>query len=186
MKRALVGLLVVLLAIPASLGAFSKKEKVLWIETREHGEKKATIAVSVMLAQHLLDENEKEDKVHFDRNLITREMIDDVLSGRKESVESSDPKSGESARLWLGKLEIKAAEDDDAGDLVIEVFKKGKRSFTLRLPAGHESEERDDDDADITSMTFGWDSLMPFMAETKGVVYVFDHDDETEFWMYVD
>ena len=118
--------------------------------------------------------------------IFTREMIDDVLSGRKESVESSDPKTGEMARLWLGSLEIPAAQEDDEGDLVIEVFKKGKRSFTLRLPAGHESEETENDDADITSMTFGWDSLVPFMAETKGVVYVLDHDDETEFWMYVD
>jgi hypothetical protein len=186
MKRALVVLLAVVIAAPAALGTFSKKEKVLWIETREDGTLKASIAVSMALAKHLMDENRDSKESPIDRNLITREMVDDVLSGRKESVETKDPKTGESARLWLGTLEIESAAGDDEGDLVIEVFKKGKRSFTLRLPFARESEEREDDDPDITRMTFGWNSLMPFMAETKGVVYVKDHDDDTEFWMYVD
>lgn len=186
MNRTLVAVLAMLLVVPASLEAYSKKEKVLWMKIREEGQVKASIAISVTLAKHLLDEERKSDGDPIDRDLITREMIDDVLSGRKESVESMDPKTGKSARLWIGSLEIESAEGDDEGDLVIEVFKKGKRSFTLRLPFAEDPEERDEDDPDITRMTFGWNSLMPFMAAAKGVIYVKDHDDETEFWMYVD
>ena len=186
MKRILMIILVAALAVPAALGAGAKSEEVLWIEVREDGALKASIGVSVALAKHLLEDDKNADDDPIDRDLITREMIDDVLSGRKKSVESKDPSTGKFARLWVGTLEVEAAEGDDEGDLVIEVFKKGKRSFSLRLPAGRESEEREDDESDITRMTFGWDSLVPFMAETKGVVYVKDHDDDTEFWMYVD
>lgn len=185
MKRTLVTVLVLMVVMIASLEAFSKKEKVLWMKIGEDGEVKASIAISVTLARHLLDEDRDSHEDPIDRDLITREMIDDVLSGRKESVESTDRETGKSARLWIGSLEIESAEEDDEGDLVIEVFKKGKRSFTMRLPYAEESRERDEDDPDITRMTFGWNSLMPFMAESRGVIYVKDHDDDTEFWMYV-
>jgi hypothetical protein len=186
MQASRILLFAMILAVPASLTGFQKKERVLWIETREHGELKASIAISTALAKHLLDENRDAEESPIDRDLITREMVDDVLSGRKESMESTDPKTGNSALLSLGTLTVPSAEGGEEGDLVIEVFKKGKRSFTLRLPQAEESEARDDDDPDITKMTFGWDSLMPFMAKTKGVVYVKDHDDDTEFWMFVD
>jgi len=183
MKTILMVILAVAMAVPSAASAVSKKERVLWIETREDGTLKATIAISVGLAKHLLEES---DDSPIDRDLITREMIEDVLSGREESVEATDPKTGESARLWLGLLEVTSRTGDDAGDLVVEVFKKGKRSFTLRLPYAEEPRAEEEDDPDIDRMTFGWNSLMPFMAETKGVVYVKSQDEDTEFWMYVD
>lgn len=183
MKTVLMVILAAALAVPSATAALSKKERVLWIETREEGTPKASIALSVSLAKHLLEET---DDSPIDRDLITREMIEDVLSGREESVETTDPETGESARVWLGFLEVKPRTGDDSGDLVVEVYKKGKRSFTLRLPYAEDPETQDDDDGDISRMTFGWNSLMPFMAETKGVVYVKTHDEGTEFWMYVD
>jgi len=183
MKTVLMAILAVALAVSSTAAGLSKKERVLWIETREEGTPKATIAVSINLAKHLLEES---DDSPIDRDLITRQMIEDVLSGREESVETTDPETGQSARMWLGLLEVKSRTGDDAGDLVVEVFKKGKRSFTLRLPYAEDPDAREDDDPDIDRMTFGWNSLMPFMAETKGVVYVISHDDDTEFWMYVD
>jgi hypothetical protein len=179
-------LLVACIAIPVAGATSPKKERVLWIETHKHGDKTASIAVSVALAQHLLDKDEKSDETPIDREMITREMVEDVLSGRKESVSAEDPKTGETARLWLGTLEMISSSGDDEGDLVIEVFKKGKRSFSLRLPFAEEQESREEDDPNITKMTFGWNSLMPFMAETKGVVYVKTYDEDTEFWMYVE
>jgi len=44
--------------------------------------------------------------------------------------------------MWLGLLEVKSRTGDDAGDLVVEVFKKGKRSFTLRLPYAEDPDAR--------------------------------------------
>ena len=183
MKTVLMLLIAAVLAAPSATAVASKKERVLWIETREQGRAKASIAVSVSLAKSLLNES---DDSPIDRDLITREMIDDVLSGREESVETTDAETGQSARLWLGFLEVESRTGDDSGDLVVEVFKKGKRSFTLRLPYAREPEASADDDPDISRMTFGWNTLMPFMAETKGVVYLKSLDEDTEFWMYVD
>lgn len=183
MKTVLMVILAAALAVPSASAPLSKKERVLWIETREEGTLKASIAVSVTLAKYLLEES---DDSPIDRDLITREMIEDVLSGREESIQTTDPETGQSARLWLGLLEVTARTGEDSGDLVIEVFKKGKRSFTMRLPYSDEPEPQDDDDPDIDRLTFGWNSLMPFMAKTKGVVYVKSLEEDTEFWMYVD
>lgn len=183
MKTVLMFVIAAALAAPSASAGSSKKERVLWIETREENTAKASIAVSVSLAEYLLKDS---DDSPIDRDLITREMINDVLSGREESVETTDPKTGQSARMWLGYLEVESRTGDDSGDLVVEVFKKGKRSFTLRLPFAEAPEARQEDDPDISRMTFGWNSLMPFMAETKGVVYMKNLEDDTEFWMYVD
>jgi len=88
MKTVLMAILAVALAVSSTARACPRKS-VFCGSRRGRGTPKATIAVSINLAKHLLEES---DDSPIDRDLITRQMIEDVLSGREESVETTDPR----------------------------------------------------------------------------------------------
>ena len=66
------------------LSASPPREKALWIEVKDKGDHKSTIAMTEHIARQLLESD--ETKVHLakkgNKDLITREMLRLVLDGR--------------------------------------------------------------------------------------------------------
>jgi len=178
--------LVVIAAIPFVAISGGKKERVLWLETQEAGSMKTAMAVSVELARYVLENSENKQESLFEKDVISREMVEDVLDGKRESVEVKEDSTDRIYKLFLGTLKVPSAYGEGNQELVVETYKKGRRTFSLRLPYARESEPSNRDEEDVTRITFGWNSVLPFMAKTNGLVYVRDVREDTEFWMFVD
>ena len=90
------------------LASGSRSGKALWIEVREKGERKTTIAMTEGIAKQLLES--KELKVNFSekgkKELITMEMLRAVLDGREESVEARDSQDGSEAKVYMKRMNI--------------------------------------------------------------------------------
>src|SRR5512143_2227781 len=81
------------IALPGCLS----RQKALWIEVKEKGDHRATIAMTEPIARQLLDSDEPSvDLTNRGRkDIITREMLRSVLDGREESVEAQDENGSE-------------------------------------------------------------------------------------------
>ncbi len=89
------------------LAASQPRDKALWIEVKEKGDHKTTIAVTELIARQIIESD--ETNVHFAKKgkqgLITREMLRSVLDGREESVEVRD-EDGSEAKLFMADLKV--------------------------------------------------------------------------------
>ena len=169
--------------LPASL----PREKALWIEVKEKGDHKTTIAMTELIARQLLESD--ETKVYLAKkgknDLITREMLRLVLDGREESVEARG-EDGSEAKLYMADLRV-PGHKGGKGKLVLETYKSGSRTFRIALPE-IEIEASAEENGGIGSieMSIGWKGLLPFLAKEGGAIYIDTGKDETEVWLYVE
>lgn len=172
------------------LYALPHGERALWIEVKENGEPKTTIAVTEAIAREFLESDAKETPFgkkgkNGKDELITKEMVRSVLDGTEESVEARDD-NGSEAKLYMSDLNI---PDHRRGTdkLVLETYKSGTRTFRLALP-GIEMESADGENGgtDVIDMRIGWKGLLPFLAKEGGAIYISTAKDDTEVWLYVD
>jgi len=166
----------------------TRSEKALWIEAKERGEQKTTVAMTVGIARELLES--KDAKVNFSqegkKELITKDTLLAILDGRQESIELRDAEDGSEAKLYLKDLDIPGKESGK-NRLVLQVYKSGVKTFGIALPEV-EVEKRDDESegSNLEKISFGWKGLLPFLAKEGGAVYIQDQKDDTEIWIYVE
>jgi ABC-type Fe3+-hydroxamate transport system substrate-binding protein len=158
--------------------------KALWIEVKEPNGQK-TIAVTEGIARKLLDT--REANVSFSekgkRELVTREMLQSVLDGRERSI-TAQGERGSEATVSLKPLSIPGGTSG-SNRLVLEIYKSGKQTFRFALP--DLSIELDDEESKISvHANVDWKSWLPFLAKAGGAVYIKDHDDDSEVWVYVE
>ncbi|HUI11303.1 MAG TPA: hypothetical protein VL221_13315 [Bacteroidota bacterium] len=168
----------------ASLYAFPPSQNALWIQVDKKGEGRTTIALTEQVARELLSSS----KTHLgpaegDNDLITRDMIRDVLEGRRESVEARDA-GGTEARIWMKDL-TPPGRTHGSSKLVLEIYKAGDRTVHIALP-DVEIEAADRESGGEMSTEFGWKTFLPFLARDGGAVYINSEKDDTEIWVFVD
>ena len=167
----------------ASAPAGNSKD-VLWIELKSHDEGRTKIAVTTEIAEAFLNAD-KEGSVHINahnhKDLITKEMIRDVLEGRRDEVLAEDPDNGSTARLYLGDLRLPRHEGS-RGSIVMETYKNGSRTFRMKL-GEFEISEGDKDDNNVE---FSWKRLLPFLTKTGGALYINNEREDTEVWVFMD
>jgi hypothetical protein len=171
----------------SALAASQLQDKALWIEVKEKGDHKTTIAVTELIARQIIESD--ETNVHFAKKgkqgLITREMLRSVLDGREESVEVRD-EDGSEAKLFMADLKV-PGNKGGMGKLVLETYKLGSRTFRIALPE-IEMEASDEENGGTGSIeaSIGWKGLLPFLAKEGGAIYIRTDKDETEVWLYVE
>jgi len=169
------------------LAASPPHEKALWIEVSEKGCHKATVAVTEFAARQLL---ECEDLgYHFSKNgvndLITQEMLRQVLDGDEECVEARD-EDGSEVKLYMADLDVPGRHGEN-GKLILETYKSGSRTFRLALPEIEiEASNAEDEGSGSIGLNIGWRGLLPFLAKEGGAIYLVSDEDQTEVWVYVE
>jgi hypothetical protein len=161
------------------------RENALWIEVKEKGANKTTIAMTEPIARLLLKSD--ESKVHLTtegkRDLVTRAMLESVLEGREESVEVRD-EDGSEAKLFMADLKV-PGEKGGEGKLVLETYESGSRTLRIALPE-IEIEASDEEEGGFIEISIGWKGLLPFLAKEGGAIYVTNEKEDTEVWLYVE
>jgi len=177
-----------LLSICSSLlPASPPVEKALWIEVKQNGDRKSTIAMTESIARQLIESDEPEGRFakNGEKDFITREMLKLVLDGREESVEARD-EDGSEVKLYMADLRVPGHQGGN-GRLILETYKSGSRTFRIALPE-IDIEASDEENGGIGSieMCIGWKGLLPFLGKEGGAIYVVSDEDETEVWVYVE
>ena len=185
-RRLSIILYIATVAAVTLLAGSTHSEKALWIRIREHGQLKTTIAVTEPIAR-LIAEADKEH-VHFsthnDHDLVTRQMMKDVLNGKKSSVKEIDAEDSTEAELFMKNLDVPGTKGDKT-KLILETYKDGKRTFRIKL-GEFEFESTDEESGKPSKTDFSWKSLLPFLSKTGGAVYILDHKDNSEVWLFVE
>jgi hypothetical protein len=163
-------------------------EKALWAEIREHGKLKTTIAVTEGIARQLI--KSKNAKVNFSgkgkRDIVTKEMIRSVLDGKEKSVMAQDEEHNQEIKLFMNNLDVPGRAGGNER-LVLETYKAGKKKFSIGLPDVEVEESNDSEESeDMVKMSFGWKGVLPFLAKSGGALYVHEHKEDTEVWIYVE
>ena len=180
----IVGLLFICSSV---LPASSPWEKALWIEVKEEGGHKTTIAMTEPIARQLLESDEMN--INFEKkgekDLITREMLRSVLDGREESVEAQDGDRSQ-AKLYMADLKV-PGHKGGKGRLVLETYKSGSRTLRITLPEIEiEASHEEDGGTESLELSIGWKALLPFLAKEGGAIYIDTDKDDTEVWLYVE
>jgi len=163
------------------------RERALWIEVKDKGDHKISIAITEPIARLLLESDER--KVHLtkgrEKDPFTREMLRSVLDGREESVEARND-DGSEVKLFMADLAV-PGNDEGKGKLVLETYKMGSRTFRIALPEIEmEASNEEDSGTGSIEMNIGWKGLLPFLAKEGGAIYINVEKDETEVWLYVE
>lgn len=187
-SAALVIALLALLATPSFLQAFSQhSEKGLWIETREHGKLKTTLAVTENIARKVVES--KDAKMNFaergKKELVTKEMVKSILDGKQKSVTAKDPESDLVITMYLKDLEV-PGDREGGNNLVLQTYKAGKKTFSITIPDIEVETKGDDDSGDLVTKSFGWKAFLPYLAKTGGALYVKGEKDDSELWFFVE
>jgi hypothetical protein len=186
LRNVLTGFAVLILFSTTLLASHS--EKALWIEVKEKGNIKTTIAVTEGIAWQLVES--KQTKANFSgkgkKDVITKEMLRAVLDGREKSIVVRDSEGGSEVKIYLKDLDIPGKERGK-DRLVLETYKSGQKKFSIGLPDIEVEEAGEDSGAgDLVKLSFGWKGLLPFLAKAGGAVYVKDYKGDTEVWVYVE
>jgi len=178
-----------LLSVLLGAQAFSStEEEVLWVVVENEDSPQATIALSIDAAEQVLLEGKDELFTGKDGKIEkeVEEMLVDVLEGRIDEGEITDPEDGTTIRAHIQMLEVPGETRGGTNDAVLEIYKDGKRTFSIRIPDVTVETSSDDGDVIVESHV-GWKQLLPFLAEKGGVVYIRSQGKEdTEIWLYVD
>lgn len=163
-------------------------EEALWAEIREHGKLKTTIAVTQGIARQLI--KSKNAKVNFSgkgkKDIVTKEMIRSVLDGKEKSVVARDEEHNQEIKLFMNILDVPGKAGGNER-LVLETYKAGKKKFSIGLPDVEvEGSDDSDESDDMVRMSFGWKGVLPFLAKSGGALYVQEHKEDTEVWIYVE
>jgi hypothetical protein len=168
------------------LAGSTHPEKALWIKITEHGKLKTTIAITEPIAR-LIAESDKDHvrfSSHNDRDLVTRDMMKAVLNGRTSSVTGEDTDEDTKAEVFMKNLDLPGTKGNNSR-FILETYKNGKRTFRIKL-GEFEIENSDDENGKSSKSEFSWKSLLPFLSKTGGGVYIHDHNDDTEVWIFVE
>lgn len=182
LQRFLIVATSVLLGAAASTAGNSRSA--LWIEVKSENQGMTRIAVTREIAVALV-EADKDGSLHFRNHghsdLITKQMIRDVLDGTRDIARAKDPDNGSEVTLYLKDLDL-PRHAGGKGSIVMETYKDGERTFRMRL-GEVEIETGDKDDTDIV---FNWRRLLPFLSKAGGAVYIDNERENSEVWVYVD
>ena len=174
----------IMLFCSAMLWSSCRAEQALWIEVKGNGEHK-TIAVTEGIARRLLDS--KDMHVNFSKHdnddLITREQLRAVLDRREQSI-TAHGDHGKEVTMSMKSINT-PGKNNDKNRLVLEVYKKGKQTFRIALPE-IEIKTADEENELSIDVDLDWKEWLPFLAKEGGAVFIKDHDDETEVWVYVE
>lgn len=182
LQRSLFALACLFIACSAAQAGSSRAA--LWIELKnEHGEL-TTIAVTRGIAVAML-EADKDGSMHLnkhgDSELITKQMLRDVLDGTRETVHATDPDNGSEVTLYMKDIDP-PGHAGTAGSVVLETYKNGERTFRMKLgEMEFEAGGKDDN-----TVTIGWKGLLPFLSRVGGAVYVNNDRDGSEVWLFMD
>jgi len=161
-------------------------EKALWIETREHGHLKTMLAVTEPIARMVAESKETTVTFSPDSNdLVTKQMILDVLDGRERSMTRKDAELDQEVTMYLKDLEVPGREEGRS-TLVLQTYKEGKKTFSITLPDIEVESKSDDGSGNLITRSFGWKALLPFLAKKGGALYVKDVKDDSEVWLFVE
>jgi hypothetical protein len=170
------------LSAAASLAGNSRPA--LWIEVKNEEKGLTRIAVTREIAVALVEADD-DDSIHVDRhgkgNLITKQMISDVLDGTRDIVRAKDPDDGSEVTLYLKDIDL-PRHAGGSGSMVLETYKNGERTFRMKL-GEFELEAGGKDDSGIA---FGWKRLLPFLSKAGGAVYVNNEREDSEVWVFMD
>jgi|WetSurMetagenome_2_1015567.scaffolds.fasta_scaffold458509_1 hypothetical protein len=179
------GLIIVAITLIVGTWTTCRAERALWIEFTDKDGKTGVIAVTEDLARKVLDN--EDIKLNFSekgkRELITRRMVNNVLEGREGRVTVRDD-DGSEATLSMRQLKTPSARHG-GNKIVLETYHDGVRSFRMALP-DVEIDDADDKGDEALHFNFGWRSLLPFLSETDGAIYIQNSDDNSEVWIYLD
>ncbi|MBX2990846.1 MAG: hypothetical protein KF749_06705 [Bacteroidetes bacterium] len=158
-------------------------QKALWIDVKgDH--KQTSIAVTEAIARKLLDT--REPHINFmkqsDGGPITREMLQSVLDGREQSITARGERGSE-VTMSMKPLTTPGGKGNN-NRLVLETRKAGEQKFRIALPE-LDIELAGEDKVSVTA-NLDWKSWLPFLAKEGGAVYIKDHKDDTEVWVYVE
>ncbi len=188
MKKTTAAITVAVFALSLSGTAFARGgTRALWIEINKESKGKTTIAVTEDVVRALLESN--NDEWHFKKekgrkeDLITRQMVLDVLNGDKESVKVRDDDEGETAHLYMDDLDV-PRHTTNGNHVVLETFKDGKKTFRMSL--GDFNIEKTDDDGNGESFFLNWQKLLPFVKHDGGAVYINTEQDDTVVWLFME
>ncbi|MCK5572458.1 MAG: hypothetical protein KAJ12_06840 [Bacteroidetes bacterium] len=182
-------LIMFLLSLGLATDAFaSSEEEALWIEVEGENSSRATIALSVDAAWEVLIEG-KDELFTGKTGKIERKvekMLRDVLEDRIEEGEVTDPEDGTVIRAYKRMLEVPGRSKKGGSVAVLDIYKEGEKTFSLRVP--DITVESASDDGDVIVQTHvGWKQFLPFLAETGGFVYIrSEGKEEAEIWLYVE
>jgi hypothetical protein len=176
------------IAFAGSLSAFQHhSEKGLWIETKEDGKLKSTLAVTENIAWMVV--KSKDTKINFSKegkhNIITKKMLRAVLEGDEKSITAKDPDRDQEVTIYTKDLDV-PGEKGGNSRLVLETYKGGRKTFSIALPDIEVESKGDDDSDDLVTHSFGWKALLPFLAKSGGALYVNEEKDDSEVWLYVE
>jgi hypothetical protein len=168
------------------LASGGRSQKALWIELRDQGYRRTTIAFTEEIARALVETEEMNVNFHKEgkKDLITREMLRDVLDGTEESVTVRDPEDGSEAELFMKDLEY-PAKAGSADHLVLETYKAGRKDLRIVLPE-LEISAAGENDGEFAQITLGWKGFLPFLTKEGGALYIYDHHDNTEVYVFVE
>jgi hypothetical protein len=175
-----------LFSCTTTLFGSTSSRKALWIEVREKGDHKTTVAVTEEVARELLDSRHSNCRIRMDgdHGLITRAMLKAVLDGEQDILEARD-EHGEMIKLYMADLDA-PAHRGDSGKLILETFKSGSRTLRMVLPEVEiEASDGEDGGSESVELHLGWKGLLPFLAKEGGAIYVSSEEDDTEVWVYV-
>jgi hypothetical protein len=168
----------------AAASSAGNSRSALWIEVKSDDQGMTRIAVTREIAVAMV-EADKDGSLHFHNHghsdLITKQMIRDVLDGTRDIARAEDPDNGSEVTLYLKDLDL-PRHAGGKGSIVMETYKNGERTFRLRL-GDVEIETGDKGDNDIA---FNWKRLLPFLSKTGGAVYINNEREDSEVWVFVD
>lgn len=168
-----------------AFGASGTTKNALWIEVREYGDRQTVIAITKDIAAFLVEAEDRD--VCFSRRhnkeLVTKDMLRAVLSGRQESIEVHDAAESTDISISMKPLEVPSSIGRNQ-KLILETRKGNKKTFKISIP-DIEIEAADDEENSV-ELSLGWRALLPFITEKGGAVYVKDVEEDTEVWAYVD
>jgi hypothetical protein len=182
LQRCLLAIACLLIACSAVQAGSSRPA--LWIEVKNENGEFTTIAVTREIAVALL-EADKDGSMHLNKHghseLITKQMLRDVLDGTRETVRATDPDNGSEVTLYMKDIDPPRHAGTE-GSVVLETYKNGERTFRMKLgEMEFESGGRDDN-----TVTIGWKGLLPFLGRVGGAVYVNNDRDSSEVWLFMD
>ncbi len=179
--------MIVVCVIVLASTAMASNPRALWIEVNHESKGTTMIAVTEDVARALLEAD--NDEWHFSKGkgsseeLITKQMLLDVLNGDKESINVRDENEDATIHVYMSDLDV-PRHSSESGHIVLETYKDGKR--TLRISLGDLDIEQSDDEGNAADIHLNWKKCVPFLKHPGGAVYVRNDEEDSQVWLYVD
>ena len=180
-RRASIVAVLLLLFVSASLAGSSMHA--VWIEVTKKNNEKTVIAVTddVMRAVLASDVHNTHFTDGNNKDLITRKMLQDVLSGERRSIDVAD--EDENVHIYAAKLDV-PSHGGKEHQFVVETYEHGERTFRMSL--GDFNIESSERNGESSSFSLNWRKILPFLKNTDGAIYMQNEEEGTSVWVYLD